>query len=181
MLDRLGGPGFVHDVVVAGVPLRRQITGAFELAAAAALRSAPIDPVLAVTLAEDMLERGRVIEAIGLVLDAGDHDRATAMVKGLSESVAETVEARPMLSVLARLGSTVERDPELLLVRAGAHRSVGRVDEAVADIDQAVERAVTAVPQVRRRVAVESARARAAKGDFAVAERIVARDPPRPR
>ena len=173
MLDRLAGPEFVPDAVAAGVPLRRQITGAFELAAAAALRGAPIDPAVAVTLAEDMLERGRVIEAISLVLDAGDHDRATAMLKGLSESVAETVEARPMLSVLARLGSTAERDPELLLLRAGAHRSIGRVDEAVADIDRAVERAVTAAPQIRRRVAVESARARAAEGDFAVAERIV--------
>src|SRR5215207_1262942 len=38
MLDRLGGAGFVHDAVAVGVPLRRQITGALELAAAAALR-----------------------------------------------------------------------------------------------------------------------------------------------
>lgn len=173
MLDRLGGPTFVDDAVAAGVPLRRQITGALELAAAAALRGSPIDPAVAGTLADDMLQRGRVLDAVGLVLDAGGHERATLMMKSLTESVAESVEPRPLLSVLARLGSTVERDPELLLLRAGANRGVGRLDEAANDIERAVERAVTAPPQVRRRVAVESARARMTQGDAAVAERIV--------
>jgi DNA-binding SARP family transcriptional activator len=173
MLDRLGGAGFVRDAVAAGIPLRRQITGALELAASAALRGAPIDPAVAGALADDMMLRGRVQEAIGLVLDAGGHERAILMMKAMSESVAETVEARPMLSLLARLGSTVERDPELLLLRAGAHRSIGRVDEAATDIDRAVERAVTSPPQVRRRVNVESARARLGRGDTVVAERIV--------
>jgi DNA-binding SARP family transcriptional activator len=173
MLDRLGGPTFVVDAVAAGVPLRRQITGALELAAAAALRGAPIDPAVAGMLADDMLQRGRVLEAVGLMLDAGGHERATLMMKSLTESVAESVEPRPLLSVLARLGSTVERDPELLLLRAGGNRGVGRLDEATADIELAAERAVTAPPQVRRRVAVESARARMTQGDAAVAERIV--------
>ena len=49
-----------------------------------------------------------------------------------------------MLSLLARLGSTTERDPALLLLRAGAPRAIGRVDEAAADIDRAVELAVDA-------------------------------------
>ena len=131
---------------------------------ASALRTAPIDPAIAGDLANDMLARGRDLEAIGLVLDAGDHHRATAMMKGLSESVAETVEPRPMLSLLARLGSTVDREPELLLLRAGARRSIGRVDEAVADIDRAVDQATTARAPVRRRVAIESARARGRGG-----------------
>jgi DNA-binding SARP family transcriptional activator len=174
LLDRLGGPGFVERAVAAGVPLRRQITGALELASASALRTAPIDPAIAGDLADDMLARGRALEAIGLVLDAGDHQRATAMMKGLSESVAETVEPRPMLSLLARLGSTVEREPELLLLRAGAQRAIGRVDEAATDIDRAVARASTAAGAVRRRVAVESARARVAEGRLDAAERTAA-------
>ena len=65
------------------------------------------------------------------------------------------------------------RDPELLLLRAGACRQIGFVDDASADIDRAVERAITAPPQVRRRVAIESARARLTEGNIAVAERIV--------
>ena len=70
-----------------------------------------------------MMQRGRVLEAVSLMIDAGGHQRATLMMKSLNESVVETVEPRPMLSLLARLGSTVERDPELLLLRAGAHRA----------------------------------------------------------
>ena len=53
------------------------------------------------------------------------------MMKGLTESVADTIEPLSMLSLLARLGTTVDRDPELLLLRAGASRLLGRVDEAV--------------------------------------------------
>ena len=173
MLDRLGGPGFVVEAVAAGVPLRRQITGALELTNAAAVRGTPIDPGVAATLAEDMMQRGRAAEAVGLVLDAGGHQQATEMMKGLTESVADTIEPGWMLTLLARLGSTVERDPELLLLRAGAQRMVGRVDEATANIDRAVERAVTAPPQVRRRVAIESARARMTEGRLEVAERMV--------
>jgi DNA-binding SARP family transcriptional activator len=173
MLDRLGGPSFVHDAVAAGVPLRRQITGALELANAAAVRGMQIDSAVAGTLADDMMQRGRVVEALSLVLDAGGHQRATLMMKSLTESVAETIEPRPMLSLLARLGSTVEHDPELLLLRAGAHRAIGRVDEAVTDIERAVQRASTASPHVRRRVAIESARAQIAQGRIDVAERIV--------
>jgi DNA-binding SARP family transcriptional activator len=173
MLDRLGGRNFVRGAVALGVPLRRQITGALEVAAAAALRGTPVDPAVAGTLADDMLERGRALEAITLVLDAGGHERATTMIRGLTASVADTIEPRSMLSLLARLGSNVERDPELLLLRAGASRLIGRLDDATADIDRAVERAITSAPQVRRRVAIESARARLLEGDIAVAERIV--------
>lgn len=172
LLEQLGGPGFVGRAVAAGIPLRRQLTGAFDLAAASALRGTPIEASTAATLAEDMLERGRALEAIGLVLDAGDHDRAVEMVKGLSESVVETVEPRSMLSMLARLGSTVEREPALLLLRAGATRSIGRVDQAVADLDRAVVLSADADPRLRRRVAIESARARLAEGQRHMAEEI---------
>ena len=69
--------GLRRRAVAAGVPLRRQITGALDLGNAAAFRGAPIDPTIAGTLADDLLERGRALEAVGLVLDAGDHERAT--------------------------------------------------------------------------------------------------------
>ena len=172
-LDGLAGDGFVHAAVAAGVPLRRKLDGTLELAAAAALRGTPVDPTVAATLADDLLRRGRALEAITLVLDAGSHERASSMIRGLTESVADAFEPLSMLSLLARLGSPVERDPELLLRRAGASRQLGRLDAAAADIDRAVERAITAAPQVRRRVAVESARARLTQGDVEIAERIV--------
>ena len=78
-----------------------------------------------------------------------------------------------MLSLLARLGSMVERDPELLLLRSGIHRQVGRVDESIADVDRAVERSYAAPPQVQRRVAIESARARLVEGKTELAEQII--------
>jgi DNA-binding SARP family transcriptional activator len=170
LLERLGGTGFVRRAAAAGVPLRRQITGALDVANASVLRTVAIDPEIAATLADDMLGRERALEAIGLVLDAGDHERATAMMKGLSESVIDTVEPRPLLSLLARLGSTAEREPALLLLRAEARRAIGRVDEAIVDIDQAVM--LPAGAPLRRRVAVEAARARMAEGDRKEAERI---------
>jgi DNA-binding SARP family transcriptional activator len=172
LLDQLGGDGFVARAVAAGIPLRRQLTGALDLSSASALRGTPIDPTTAAALAEDMLERGRALEAIALVLDAGEHDRAVEMMKGLSESVVETVEPRLLLSMLARLGSAVEREPALLLMRAGATRFLGQVDQAVADLDRAVRLAVDGDPRLRRRVAIEAARARLAEGRREEAERI---------
>ena len=138
LLDKLAGDGFVDRAVAAGVPLRRQLTGALDVAWASAFRAASIDPETAAALADELLERGRALEAVGLLLDAGDVERATAMVLTLSESITDTVEPRQMLSLLARLGPIAEREPALLLLRASATRSLGRVDEAVADIDKAV-------------------------------------------
>ena len=43
-----------------------------------------------------------------------------------------------MLSLLARLGSTADDDPALLLLRSTAARDIGQVDQAAAQIDQAV-------------------------------------------
>ncbi len=52
LLDKLGGAGFVDRAIAAGVPLRRQITGALDLATASAFRAAPVDPETAAELAE---------------------------------------------------------------------------------------------------------------------------------
>ena len=81
------------------------------------------------------------------------------MVMGLSESITDTVEPRQMLSLLARLGPTTDREPLLLLLRSSATEALGRVDEAGLDIDRAVAMAVDADPPLRRRIAIESARA----------------------
>ena len=95
------------------------------------------------------------------------------MMMGLSESITDTVEPRQMLSLLARLGPITDREPALLLLRASATEALGRVDEAGSDIDQAVTMAVDAEPALRRRVAIESARAGLADGrrDEAAANR----------
>jgi DNA-binding SARP family transcriptional activator len=164
LLDRLAGPGFVERALAAGVPLRRLLTGGLDLAAAASFRSAPVEPMAAAHLAVELVERDRPIEAIGLLLDAGAHAEAARMVMGLSESVTDTVEPRLLLGLLARLGVVTEREPALLLLRAAATRSIGRVDDAVADIDRAVAQAATSEPRLRRRAEVEAARARVAEG-----------------
>ena len=164
LLDRLAGPGFVARALAAGVPLRRLLTGGLDLATAASFRSAPVEPIAAAHLAAELVERDRPIEAIGLLLDAGSHAEAARMVMELSESVTDTVEPRLLLAVLARLGTIAEQEPALLLLRAAATRSIGRVDDAMADIDRAVERAATSDPRLRRRAEVEAARARLAEG-----------------
>src|SRR5262245_11263193 len=164
LLDRLAGPGFVERALTAGVPLRRLLTGGLDLAAAASFRSAPVEPMAAAHLAAELVERDRPIEAIGLLLDAGAHADAARMVMDLSESVTDTVEPRLLLGLLARLGTVTEQEPALLLLRAAATRSIGRVDDAVADIDRAVARAVDSEPHIRRRAGVEAARARLAEG-----------------
>lgn len=164
LLDRLAGPGFAERALAAGVPLRRLLTGGLDLAAAASFRSAPVEPMAAAHLAAELVERDRPIEAIGLLLDAGAHADAARMVMDLSESVTDTVEPRLLLGLLARLGTVTEHEPALLLLRAAATRSIGRVDDAVADIDRAVARAAASEPHVRRRAAVEAARARLAEG-----------------
>ncbi len=164
LLDRLAGPGFVERVLAAGVPLRRLLTGGLDLAAAASFRSAPVEPMAAAHLAAELVERDRPIEAIGLLLDAGAHADAARMVMDLSESVTDTVEPRLLLGLLARLGTVTEQEPALLLLRAAATRSIGRVDDAAVDIDRAVARAAASEPHVRRRAGVEAARARLAEG-----------------
>ena len=91
-------PGSSTGRRVAGIPLRRQVTGGLDLAAAASFRTAPVD------------SRGRrpagrpscstadgSIEAISLLLDAGQHEQATRLVMELSESIIDTVEPRLLL------------------------------------------------------------------------------------
>jgi len=172
LLDKLGGDGFVDRAILAGVPVRRQMTGALDLASASAFRAAPIDADTAGELAGELLDRGRVMEAVGMLLDAGQQEQAIAMVIDLSESLTDTVEPREMLSLLARLGATTDREPGLLLLRASATEALGRVDEATVDIDRAVELAIQAAPSLRRRVAIESARAGLIRGHRDEAARI---------
>ena len=172
LLDRLAGAGFVDRAAVAGIPLRRQVTGGLDLAAAASFRTAPVDAEVAGQLAAELFDRGRSIEAISLLLDAGQHEHATRLVMELSESIIDMVEPRLLLSLLARLGPSAEREPVLLLRRASATWAIGRVDDATADIDRAVALAAAAPPALRRRVAVEAARARLAEGRHDEAVRV---------
>jgi DNA-binding SARP family transcriptional activator len=171
LLDRLAGTGFVDRAVAAGVPLRRQLAGGVELAMAAAFRTVPLERSMAEHLASELVERGWAVEAINLLLDAGDHHRATQLVMDLSESITETVESQTLLGLLRRLGPVTEREPLLLLRRAAATRAIGRLDAARRDIDRAVELAEAGDPKVRRRVSVEAARARLVDGDRDAAAR----------
>lgn len=157
LLTKLGGAGFVDRALAAGVPLRRQMTGAIDLVAQAAFRTTEIDSTVAARLATALVERDRPIEAVGLLLDAGAHDRAAKVLATLPESVALTVEPRAMLGLLARLGSITESDPALLLARAASSYEVGRLESAGADIERATALVGAADPALRRKVLVEAA------------------------
>jgi len=157
LLLTLGGRGFVSRALAAGVPLRRQVTGTVDLVADVAFRTANVDPTVAARLSSALVDRDRPIEAIGLLLDAGAHDRAARMIAQLPESVAMTVEPRAMLGLLARLGTMTESEPVLLLRRATASRVIGRLDSSGADIERAMSLVNSAEPALRRRVSVEAA------------------------
>jgi len=172
LLDRLAGHGFIERCLVAGVPLRRLVTGELDLAVAAAFRNAAIAHAPAAELAGQLIERGRPLEAVNLLLDAGLHDRAAQRLAELGESFTDTVEPRALLALLGRLGAATDRNPALLLHRAAASRSIGQVDHAAADIDLAVELAAGSPPTLRHRVQVEAARARITEGRVDAAVRI---------
>ncbi len=175
LLERIGGAGFVDRCVAVGVPLRRLVTGELVLSLAAGFGSLPLTPSSATALADELVNRERPLDAISLLLDAGLHERAARSLTDLNESMAEAIEPRALLNLLARLGSLVENEPGLLLLRATAERNLGHVDQAADDIDKAGRVAGNAPPAVRHRVAVEAARARLTSGDVATAVHIAER------
>lgn len=175
LLERIGGAGFVDRCVAAGVPLRRLVTGELVLALAAGFGALPLTPSSATALADELVSRERPLDAVALLLDAGLHERAARSLTDLNESMAEAIEPRALLNLLARLGSLVENEPGLLLLRATAERNLGHVDQAAEDIDKAARVAGNAPPTVRHRVAVEAAWARLTSGDVAAAAHIAER------
>lgn len=173
LLERLAGAGFVARAAAAGVPLRRQVTGALELALADEFAVNPVTANGANALADELVRAGRPVDAATILLDAGRHGAATALLADLNESVVESMEPRTMLNLLARLGPATEHEPTLLLWRAGAARDLGHLDRARVDIDRAVGLAAGAPRTVRHRVDVEAARARLSEGNVVAAELIV--------
>ena len=91
----------------------------------------------ATRLATALAERGRPLEAAGLLLDAGEPERAARMLLSLPESVTKSVEPRAMLGMLSRLGTVTDSEPGLLLLRANAAATLGRLDQVVDDVDRA--------------------------------------------
>lgn len=171
LLARFGGQRIIERLAAGGVPVRRDAIGAIHLVTSAAFRSVPVERDTAIALARELIQRGRPIEAVGLLLDAGDADGATELLRDVSESLIDTVDPRMLLGLLGRLGAIVEREPLLLLLRSGAAASVGRMTDASADIDRAAVLVRGADAVLRRRVQVETARARLAEGHLAEAVR----------
>ncbi len=115
-------------------------------------------------MATALAERGRPLEAAGLLLDAGVPDRAARLLMALPESVTKSVEPRAMLSVLARLGTVTDSEPALLLMRANAAVPLGRFDQVLDDVDRAAGLASHAEPPVRRRIEAAVARTQFFRG-----------------
>ena len=164
LLASLGGSGFVWRALEAGIPLRRQVTGDIDVLDAAFYRAHDIEAATATRLATALAERGRPLEAAGLLLDAGVPDRAARLLMALPESVTKSVEPRAMLSVLARLGTVTDSEPALLLMRANAAVPLGRFDQVLDDVDRAAALASHAEPPVRRRIEAAVARTQFIRG-----------------
>ena len=158
LLASLGGPDFVWRALEAGIPLRRQITGDIDVLDAPFYRAQEIEAATATRLASALAQRGRPLDAAGLLLDAGVPDRAARLLMDLPESVTKSVEPRAMLSVLARLGTVTDSEPGLLLLRANAAAPLGRLDQVIDDVDRAAGLAKHAEPPVRRRIEAAVAR-----------------------
>jgi DNA-binding SARP family transcriptional activator len=170
MLDKLGGPGFVARAVAAGVPFRRQIAGGIELAGPAGFRAQAIDPAGAVRLAGELVNRGRPIEAVVLLLDSGAHERASTVLAELPDSIVDTIPPRTLLTLIARLGASVDSDPALLRTRAAISTRNGRLDLARQDLERALT--VATDGQMRRRLLAEYSEQLWFGGDGAEAERV---------
>lgn len=172
LLDKLGGAGFLERVVSAGVPLRRQPAGGIVLGNDESYRTPVVDTVAADRLATELLARGRAIDAASILLDAGAHDRAARMLAELPESIIDTTEPRRLMALLARLGTAVEDDAALLLLRGAGAKRVGRLDQAAADIARAMRLVGRADSPLQRRVAVWHADQLWSQGRLAEAERL---------
>jgi DNA-binding SARP family transcriptional activator len=158
LLASLGDDGFVWRALEAGIPLRRQVSGELDVLGAAFYRAHDIEPATATRLATALAERDRPLEAVGLLLDAGEAKPAARMLMALPESVTKSVEPRAMLGVLARLGTVADSEPALLLLRANASAQLGRLDQVVDDVDRAAGLVEHADPPVRRRIEAAVAR-----------------------
>lgn len=172
LLDKLGGAGFLERVVAAGVPMRHQAAGGVALANEESFRTPVVDGAAAGRLATELLGRGRAIEAAGVLLDAGAHERAARMLAELPESIIDTTEPRQLMALLARLGTAVEEDAALLLLRGAGSKRVGRLDQASADIARAMRLVERSDSPLQRRVAVWHADQLWAQGRLPEAERV---------
>lgn len=172
LLDKLGGAGFLERVVNAGVPMRRQAAGGIALGNEQSYRTPVVDVVASGRLATELLARGRPIDAAGVLLDAGAHDRAARMLAELPESIIDTTEPRRLMALLARLGTAVEDDAALLLLRGAGSKRVGRLDQASADITRAMRLVERSESPLQRRVAVWQADQLWGQGRLRDAERL---------
>jgi len=163
LLESIGGRDVVARLLAAGAPLRRHSTDGFEIVAAESFKAFPVDPTVASRFAAELVH-DRPIDAIALLVDAGEFRQAAQVMSALTESGLEQIEPRRLLALLARFGASVERNPALLLVRAGASTAVGRPAQAIHDVDLAMSLADQALPALRRRITVEAARARLVEG-----------------
>jgi DNA-binding SARP family transcriptional activator len=171
LLDKLGGAGFLERVVDAGVPMRRQAAGGIALGNEESYRTPVVDTVAAGRLATELLARGQAIDAAGVLLDAGAHDRAARMLAELPESIIDTTEPRRLMALLARLGTAVEDDAALLLLRGAGAKRIGRLDQASTDIARAMRLVERSDSPLQRRVAVWHADQLWAQGRLEEAER----------
>lgn len=154
LLDKVGGLGFFERIVAAGVPLRRMISGVIEIGNQDAYRAGAVDSAASVRLANELIARHRPIDAAGLLFDAGAHDRAARMLVELHESIVDTIEPRALIAVLARLGTAVDADPALLILRAAGWKRSGHLDRSSADVTRALELVGTTDSHLRRRISV---------------------------
>lgn len=172
LLDKLGGPGFLERVVDAGVPMRRQAAGGITLGNEESFRTPVVDAAASGRLATELLARGRAIDAAGVLLDAGAHDRAARMLADLPESIIDTTEPRKLMALLARLGTAVEEDAALLLLRGAGSKRIGRLDQASSDIARAMRLVERSDSPLQRRVAVWQADQLWGQGRLPEAERV---------
>jgi DNA-binding SARP family transcriptional activator len=182
MLDRVADDRFVQRAVLAGVPLQHESSGGLFFLGATAFVNGPLDGPAAERMASALIDRERRLEAVHLLLDAGDHPRAADEVSNLPSSTVETMEARSAIALINRFGAYAEQHPALLLLRAEAQARIGRRDRAWADVQRAEELGSSVDAPAKRRIDVEVAELRLSQGHrdeaMAIAERILAEAEP---
>ena len=157
-----GGPETIDRLTVHGLPLARAAGGDWDIPGPIAARLASLGPLtldVVAAVAEVLVAERRADVAVRLLLQAGDHDAAAAVLAGLAPDVAGDIGIGVLDSLTGQLpDEAVAARPAVLLrlAQLGDTDSAGIRDRAIARLDRILAGSPDAV--ARRELDAERAR-----------------------
>lgn len=140
LLAELGEPGLLRRFVRAGVPFAVGADGWSRLcqeSRATLTASSPLDPGLARRAAQLFLAQKAESAAASLLIESGQVEAAARLIAESPTSRVDQMSPNQFISLITRLGTTVEEAPRVLLHLARTHRNLGQLAEEREVIDWA--------------------------------------------